>query len=197
MNGRTLNQRLCSVEQCGRKHYALGYCAMHRARVLTRGTTEPRPRLSLTTPEYLRRYMSDRATPCASGCIEWNGGRSGDRYGTVRVDGRDRGAHRVSLCLATGKPIDHPLHALHSCDNPGCINPEHLRWGTPQENADDISIRHRMPRGSQRPESKLTENDVRFIRASKRPTRELAEFFGVAHSTMNQIRRGELWKHVT
>jgi hypothetical protein len=84
----------------------------------------------------------------ASGCWEWQGNRQkpGIRnqlpYGIFHAQGTQIGAHRASYLINIG-PIVNGLHVLHSCDNPGCVNPSHLRLGTPKENTQDRIARNR------------------------------------------------------
>ena len=65
------------------------------------------------------------------------------RYGSFGIRGRQVGAHRLSLKMAIGDPPNGELFCLHSCDVSTCVNPAHLRWGTHQENMDDMWARGR------------------------------------------------------
>jgi len=71
-------------------------------------------------------------------CWEWKGSKSVGGYGVI---GKRRATH-VALFI-DGKPRVDSLKALHSCDNPPCCNPNHLRWGTDKDNADDMVGRRR------------------------------------------------------
>jgi hypothetical protein len=77
----------------------------------------------------------------SAGCWEWQGARNGAGYGVVSRDGRDHGAHRVAWELTHG-PIPDGLFALHHCDNPPCVRPEHLYLGTAGDNLRDTHARH-------------------------------------------------------
>jgi hypothetical protein len=68
-------------------------------------------------------------------CIPWPFGRDSDGYGCVEVSGRNRKAtHIVLERTGRGRPEAPGNHALHWCDNPPCVHPDHLRWGTQREN---------------------------------------------------------------
>jgi hypothetical protein len=80
-----------------------------------------------------------RVTPA---CWEWLGHKTPKGYGRMRSDGKHHFAHRISYELYVGI-IPDGLIVLHSCDNPGCVNPSHLRTGTHQDNTDDRTSRGR------------------------------------------------------
>lgn len=88
------------------------------------------------------------------------------------------------------------LCVLHRCDNPRCINPEHLFLGTRTDNAIDKVRKQRQRRGQNHPHAKLTEREVIAIR-SKRATGEkvitLAKEYGVCSSAISQIAKGRRW----
>ena len=141
-----------------------------------------------------------------SGCWEWTGStRNG--YGRIivgsRTDGtrRNESAHRVSYALNYGE-IPEGYEICHKCDNPLCINPEHLFLGT---RADNIADRERKGRnviftGEEQARAKLTKKDVknaRWERAMKGTTyQELADKYGVSKKTMINAIKGVTWKCV-
>lgn len=142
-------------------------------------------------------------------CWPWVGQLLTSGYGRFRVCSGDGGrlrSHRVALALAEGEPPDDKPLALHSCDNPPCCNPRHLRWGTQGENVLDAVDRGRMVpppvnamRGSANPSSKLDPDRVLAIRvalASGRTQRSIAREFDVAQSTVSEINTGRKWGHV-
>ncbi len=116
-------------------------------------------------------------------CIEWTGGRNRDGYGRFWRDGRYVLAHRAIM----GDP--HGELVLHTCDNPGCVNPAHLYVGTRQDNMDDMA---RRMRGCH----KLTEAAVRAIRASPKSNAEVARRYGVTSMNISLIRRHKTWTWV-
>ncbi len=125
-----------------------------------------------------------------NGCWVWTGARS-HGYGTLGARGK---AHRHSYELANG-PIPAGLDILHSCDNPPCVNPAHLRAGTAKDNARDAKERGRLviPVGEHNGKSKLTRDAVIEIRNTPATAREMAEKFNVAVVTVHGIRAGHTW----
>lgn len=88
---------------------------------------------------------------------------------------------------------------LHKCDNPTCVNPEHLRAGTPQENSEDMKRKNRQARGSKNASAKLTEEDViniRKMRNGGKTLLQIANKFNVSMANVSDICRRKVWKHV-
>jgi hypothetical protein len=100
--------------------------------------------------------------------------------------------------LATGEPPTPAHEAAHKCGNGhlGCIHPKHLQWSTRQQNVDDKIEHGTMPIGEKNPCAKLTEEKVRFIRASKLTLQVLADKFGVSKATVGDARTGKTWGHI-
>ena len=133
-------------------------------------------------------------------CLEWSGYRNACGYGVCRVkrEGLWKTAlvHRV-VCEESHGPPPSPEHcALHSCDNPACREPEHLRWGTRQDNVDDCRNRGRLSRGERHVTAKLTEQQARLIKTSGLSLRRLAAQFGVGQTVIHGIKSGAKWKHI-
>ena len=133
-------------------------------------------------------------------CLVWIGARSRG-YGHISVQTKMRLVHRVAYELAYGA-IPDGLDVLHTCDNPSCVNPDHLRVGTHTDNMRDMQNkgRNRQPRGEQSSRSKLTDAQVRAIReryaAGGVSLREVARDYGVHLSLISLIVRREIWRHV-
>ena len=126
-------------------------------------------------------------------CWEWQGATLPFGHGVFRVPGeqRNKRAHSHALELATGNEVPDELHVLHSCDNPPCVNPSHLRVGTDQDNVDDMFRRRRNAR-----RSALTDDDIvslRERRAAGETIVSLADSFGISNATVSCIALGKTW----
>lgn len=126
-------------------------------------------------------------------------------YGSVWFAGKHWMASRLRFYLDNPN-TDTRLHILHSCDNPICCNPNHLRAGTQKENVQDTWSRGRgqIPnnKGILCGTSKLTEKDVLAIRAeaiNKVPGlyKKLASEYGVIVPTIRKIVQRERWRHLS
>jgi hypothetical protein len=123
-----------------------------------------------------------------------------DEYGMVMWRGHIAHAHRVALLLSKGEPPAGKPHALHRCDNPPCCNPEHLEWGSAQDNMDQMAARGRRRAPHHRSEdvgtAKLTPAAAREIRAAfpSVSARTLAVKFGVQEPAIYRVLRRETWK---
>lgn len=133
-----------------------------------------------------------------SGCWLWLGYCTDKGYGRFR---RQR-AHRVSYELHKG-PITGGLWVLHKCDNPTCVNPDHLYLGNGKQNTQDMLSRDRQCRwdgrrvGSSNPRAKLNESQVREMRERMQTgmvtDAALAREYGVSETTVWHIRKRRTW----
>lgn len=96
------------------------------------------------TLEDLGRHVVSCSARAENGCLEWQNTRNTFGYGVVRWLGRNYLTHRASWMAHRGDPGD--LYVLHRCDNPACIDPDHLFLGTKQDNVDDMISKGRQQR---------------------------------------------------
>ncbi len=137
-----------------------------------------------------------------NGCWEWTRGRFNGGYGkfnkrAVKYD-LSHYAHRTSWIIHFG-PIPEGLQVCHRCDNPGCVNPQHLFLGTSEDNMQDASRKGRMNtwrrlHGAQHGRAKLTLDQVRSIQMDDRPRKDIAREYGVSLSRVSKIKQGNTWK---
>jgi hypothetical protein len=123
------------------------------------------------------------------GCWEAAGHTYGIGYVQIMWAGKQYGAHRLAYEAWVG-PIPEGALVLHSCDNPPCINPEHLSVGSHQENMDDRARRGRASRGERHPASKLSDSDaatIRRLRASGSTQQSIADQFGISQAHVSRI----------
>ncbi len=148
-------------------------------------------RTALTVTERFNSYLTP---PNANGCVEWGGARFGpDSYGAFYVNGKTIGAHRYAYQMAHGSIPDNML-IQHRCDNPPCVNPDHLEAGTPATNGLDAMNRRRVRAGVYSHKAKLTDNEVEQIRSTyaqgQAKQRELGRTYGVSQAAISLIIRG-------
>ena len=135
-------------------------------------------------------------------CWEWTGSICPKGYGMFSgSNGRCIRAHRFSAIAFNGPPPVQTMHACHRCDNPGCVNPKHLFWGSALENVADCKAKGRRAnlRGHDHGRAVLTEEIVRSIRqrrANGEKQRDIALDLGVSQYAVWSANAGKTWAHV-
>jgi hypothetical protein len=149
----------------------------------------------------LKRFwkMVDIPQDWINDCWEWKGTLNDKGYGRFSIKGLQIGAHRFMFQCCNG-PIPNGLLVRHLCDNPSCVNPNHLLIGTYQDNSDDAVERNRTCCGENHIWSKLTEENVKDILnslwAGKYNNKELSEIYNVCLNTIYSISTGKTWKYL-
>lgn len=160
-------------------------------------------RVGSVNERFFKRFIRDPKTQCWN----WDGALTPQGYGSIygkMTDGthlKRTLAHRVSWMIHRG-PIPHSESAhgtvvMHTCDNPSCVNPDHLRLGTQADNVRDMIVKGRKVvgefqkrKGIEHFRSSFKEQaDIDLICATAGDTKALAEKFGVTQSTIKRIRR--------
>lgn len=142
-----------------------------------------------------------------NGCWIWKGPKTYNGYGAVTINYKHSTAHRIAYEIVNGPIVrtKNPFDTVvcHTCDNPLCVNPDHLYLGTQAENVYDRNLRGRngysgMP-GERHHQAKLTNKQILEIRkraAMGENQYDLATAFGVSQTNISMIVTRKTWKHI-
>jgi len=145
-----------------------------------------------TRRRYTLQERFEQRVSKTDGCWEWIGAKRGNGYGEIGVGKgiSPIGAHRLAYELYVG-PIPDGLNVCHHCDNPPCVNPDHLFLGNQADNSQDAAAKGRYSHGN------LTQYRVDEIRqrhqADGITQRQLADEYGVHYSTISLIVNRKRW----
>lgn len=132
-----------------------------------------------------------------SGCWTFQGVKNGQGYGTIwSGDNRRQLAHRVAYRGAVG-PIPPGMCVLHTCDNPSCVRPDHLRLGTKYDNNHDAIAKGRNAKCERNGAARLNSRQVSVIRKAYGPgvtMRFLAGCFGVGVTAIHGVIHHVTWR---
>jgi predicted XRE-type DNA-binding protein len=149
--------------------------------------------------EIVSRFLDKIEIDDQTGCWNWTAGKWGKGYGQFSVSGRPMSAHRFSYQHFVGE-IPDGLDVLHSCDNPGCVNPEHLWLGTNEDNIADKVSKGRSGVGSDNPNAKITAETVLVIRelvgSGQVKQSEIADQLGLSRQGVSDIVNRKVWRNV-
>jgi hypothetical protein len=143
-------------------------------------------------------------------CWEWIGTKIKSGYGQIAAKGKLILSHLFSYELYYGE-FNKKLHVLHKCDNPSCVNPDHLFLGTDRDNSLDCRLKGRDTcfkkgqkslvdnRGSKSGKAKLNEEkvkDIKYRLQSNETIASIARFYCISSSIISGIKHGYRWSHV-
>jgi len=135
MPAKLIHSGICAVDGCLKRTHNRRYCDMHDKRRIRTN------RLDLKQPieNLLKRIEKND-----NGCWNYTGYKNKDGYGQLRKErgGKLGYAHRISYAYFNGE-IPAGLNVCHKCDNPSCVNPDHLYAGTQKQNIKDMFDRGR------------------------------------------------------
>lgn len=188
-------KQVCSIDGCGKKVVARGWCDPHYRRWRAHGNPEagrtPQGKPMEFFQEVVLLYDGDD-------CLTWPYGGNGVGYGTISSGGKMRLVHRLACEVVHGPAPTSKHEAAHICGNghKHCCNPRHLQWKTPVENAADRLVHGTQVRGERHGAHKLTEKDVLRIRsmAGTASYRKIGKMFGVSIGAVQGILSRKNWE---
>ena len=190
----------CKYDGCQGKAVGWEYCQKHYRRYMKYGSPD-QTKYTQEQPEVRFWRFVDKKSD--NECWEWIGNKMPNGYGQFSLGKKSQGsegAHRVSWKLHNKEEIPHRWHVMHKCDNPSCVNPNHLSIGTAKENTQDMIAKGRKrtvsPKGELNGKSLLNEEQVRTIKASKLSHAALARKLGVSPNCVRGVRIGRTWTHI-
>lgn len=159
----------------------------------TRRKVNADPHPALAEAVAVSRFWRSVGMRDADECWPWKGDQDGNGYGIFTYNGVRRPAHELARSFSVGELRPHGYDTCHSCDVPLCCNPMHLRFGTRQDNVDDMWARGRGLSGESHPDAKVTDQQVREIRERRSlgaRQADLAVDYGVSAAYISEIVNG-------
>lgn len=160
------------------------------------------------TLKSIHERLMSRVKAMPSGCLEWQGTKTRGGYGSISINSVDTPTHRAMYEALNGK-IPSGMFVCHTCDNPPCINPEHLFLGTAKDNMQDSIVKGRFKFNFKKgnkitlgraPENRaLTEQDVKEVRkklSSGERVCDIAKLYGVTRYVIGDINRRKTYQNV-
>lgn len=153
------------------------------------------PKIGRPPSDPIARFNSKiRCGDSIDSCWEWTSAKNRAGYGQFTLWGKCVFAHRLSLSLASREFITSDRLVIHSCDNPSCVNPDHLRTGTPADNSRDMVLRARNEKGEKhwvnRYPERITRGNTHWARKDSSRLRGQANGRAlIGPSEVNEIRK--------
>lgn len=197
--------KTCSIKGCEKPVRVRGLCSAHYTRLLDGKDMSAPMRKVIRGMSDIDRLKAHTVANEQTGCWEWTASLTEHGYGQMRFRGTRWLSHRVAWVLFKGEiPEDgnayKTMGVLHRCDNPKCVNPEHLFLGDQGDNCTDSVSKSRWGKrgcpGETHGRAIVTEDMVREIRRSEETLSVLAERYGLSRSAVSHIRKRRSWTHV-
>lgn len=174
----------CSM--CDKPTVGRGLCHRHYYRLRTQGKLPAKEDVRPADVFMIRIDKTDF-------CWLWNGTKNKLGYGIFMMPGgKTVRAHRYMYEITHNIKLNSSDIIMHACDNPTCVNPDHLSMSSDRtENNEDCVRKRRNAFGEKNGHCKLATIDVKFIRKSIWPQSYLARIFSISQSQISNIKNGK------
>lgn len=135
-------------------------------------------------------------------CWLWSGAKTSANYGIISLGGKHVAAHRLSWCIHNNTELSQLTredYITHDCDNPPCVNPNHLKRGGGVSNNLETTLRNRRARGEATNSAKLTASDVLAIRRMAKTWDGMCDAmkkYKISQTHVMNIANRKMWKHL-
>ena len=182
----------CSIDGCEKKATGRGWCSMHYKRWQIYGDPHKVVNKRIHGMSLKERILDTIKIDAKSDCWNWQGSVSRVGRGRLKVNRKVTFAYRASYEAFIGE-IPKNMLVCHRCDNPLCVNPEHLFIGTSKDNTLDAVKKGRHPKHEFHNKAKLDKNKVADIRSKRLTAKEYSDLYDVHWSTIYNVWRGNTW----
>lgn len=124
------------------------------------------------------------------GCWIWNAATDRNGYGVFSYNGKRETSSRISYIFYKGS-ISNGLHVLHTCDNPSCVNPDHLFLGTNKDNVEDRKAKNRPVGRHKIITTELMTRIKEHLGSHENSYRAISRELGVSRETIRRIANGK------
>lgn len=200
--GVSVMSKECIAEDCNNKAITRGCCDKHYRRLMKFGDVNNCGSHKVSTKSTaIERFHDKYEIDIKTGCWNWIAGTrpnsKGDLYSRhFNEKGRSEGGHRFSYRRLVGE-IPKGMFVCHRCDNPLCVNPNHLFLGTHKDNMEDMTRKNRQYKGNgeMANSSKLTNKQAMEIRKlyPSLSQSKIADMFCISQASVGRIVRGETY----
>jgi hypothetical protein len=153
----------------------------HQIRKAVKGVLKRQPTVE-------ERFWSKVTKGDSNECWHWLAGKTSNGYGTFKYNGKTVNAHKFAYQITHGVCVPSRFHVCHSCDNPSCVNPNHLEPGTPKRNVQGmIESGHQYKGGSKPKLNEVQTLEVMFYSDLGIKHSNIARFMGIRGSTVKRV----------
>lgn len=159
-----------------------------------------RPRTGFEFPKLDKKFWNKVNIGDSDSCWSWTGCKGDDGYGILRRHNKSFRASRVIMLHLFPGEINSGRIVCHKCDNRQCVNPNHLFWGTHDDNLKDMASKGRSTIGERNPKAKITNETVLIICSmikSGSRSRDVAAAVGCSEAVVASIKSGQNWNKIS